>query len=744
MMRRRPSAIPLGLMLGLMLAPAAPAAAQAPELGLDGLRLVDQIGGVSMDGVADGERVYLGEGPRVVTYRFDDAGRLVRLGRSDVLPGVVRDLALHPEDGLLAAATGAGGIWLLEAQDHPRVVGSMTARERYTHVAWSGSWLGARVPPVTTALFEHAGDRLLRRHEYRSRIAGAMELAPTETGLAVLERIGLVSLSIDPEARLRPVNTASFFGQGRALASGYGHTVLVGDARLHIVSFDPEGRARVERSFSGGGHTVALSSQSAWIAHHDRLRRVAMLPDGNPNPRPNDASTAWPIDLLVPRPDGRFLLAAGRETEVQGVVRRSEAPSAAGVATFERTDDGLASRSAEDRPGDLVRMLGPLTLADTPNGPGGRRIVIGHDRRRVWAFPLRSGAAFTEPVGAAFPLLPPEPMPEVTDIALWQDLLFVAHGTDIHGFDLRRTPAPTGPNYTLTTADEVSHIWAGDGLLAVYTIAGGQRYYTLSDDTAPRRLRFEPPAGESWDGPGHYAEVAAHDRILVGSTATSIEIGDLSDPHRPRLLATLPTRLTLPGTIVGPMGVRDPRPVVAFDGSRLLRSTGTTLEVYDLRDPRQPRLLTTIDLPEFITDVDLSQGHATVAVADAGIFRFDLRVPDFPDEAGLLSLRDLGERASLVVDGPHVYVGGGESPTPRLRDVTGGWGLIVAVSGDEATTATATPSPDAAPSPSATAPEPAPSATTAAPPPTPTPSRGPLEQMLHLPWVLAERREGDP
>ena len=321
-------------------------------------------------------------------------------------------------------------------------------------------------------------------------------------------------------------------------------------------------------------------------------------------------------------------------------------------------------------------------------------------------------------------------------LALWHDLLFVAHGNALHGFDLRQTASPTGPTYTLTMPDEIAHIWAGDGLLALYSTNGSQRYYTLFDDKAPRRLRFEPPAGETWDGPGHYAEVTARDGIFVGSTATSIEIGDLSDPLRPRLLASLPTRLTLPGTIVGPMGVRDPRPVVAFDGTRLLRSTGTTLEVYDLRDPRQPRLRSTIDLPEFITDVTLAQDHGYVAVADAGVFRFDLRVPGFPDEAGMLRLRDLGEQASLVVDGPRIYVGGGESPNPLQLAITGGWGLIVAAAADEAATATPSPRSGPSPSPSPTPPTPVPSATSATPSPTPTPSRGPQDHVLHLPWLL--------
>jgi hypothetical protein len=174
---------------------------------------------------------------------------------------------------------------------------------------------------------------------------------------------------------------------------------------------------------------------------------------------------------------------------------------------------------------------------------------------------------------------------------------------------------------------------------------------------------------------------------------------------------------------------------VAFDGTRLLRSTGTTLEVYDLRDPRQPRLRSTIDLPEFITDLALAQDHGYVAVADAGVFRFDLRVPGFPDEAGMLRLRDLGEQASLVVDGPRIYVGGGESPNPLQLAITGGWGLIVADFSDEAATATVTPSPGVWPSPSPTPTEPLPSATAAPPSPTPTPSRGPQEPVLHLPWL---------
>jgi hypothetical protein len=177
----------------------------------------------------------------------------------------------------------------------------------------------------------------------------------------------------------------------------------------------------------------------------------------------------------------------------------------------------------------------------------------------------------------------------------------------------------------------------------------------------------------------------------------------------------------------------DARAVVAFDGVLLARSAGTALEIHDLRDPRQPRMLAAIDMPEIITDVALADGHATVTVVDHGVLRFDLRLPEHPGDAGWLHMRDLGDKASLVVARDRVFVGGGRSLDPRQEDIVGGWGLVVAeIDG---------PSPGASPSPTALSGVPSPTPTRAsrstptpsAPPETPSPSP---PHVICLPWLI--------
>jgi hypothetical protein len=745
-------AIVASLCLSLLLALASgpPAAAQAPTLGVDGLRLVAQVGGASLAGVADGQRIYLGEGPRVVTYRFGEDGHATRLGRSAVLPGVVRDLALHP-DGTIAAATGAGGIWLLEAGDSPRVVGGPGTRRQIAHVAWSGSWLVAGAQPSTVLLFEHVDDRLIERESEPTTFGGILDLATTDGGVAMLGVNALTTLRIEPPGILRTVAQMALGGRMRAMVSRDERAVTVGTYVLNLLDFDAEGTARIAQAIPRGGQAVGLTNQSAWLADNDHILRVDAPSSQSLRPLSHGARAAWPIDVIVPTADDRFALAAGRESWGRTIVRRSDTWNAAGLATLARTEDGLVAGPAEDRPGDLVRIVGTRLPVRGGQSEDRRHVVLANDHRAVWAFPEGAGDdSNTRTLGTPYPVVAPGTWSELTDIAVWHDQLFVADGATVHVLDLKASPAPAAQRLKLGPMPrEVMHLWAGEGLLGVFYDPGRAQYYRLRDGAPPKRLvDFDLPDGGTWEGLSYFDELAADNDLLIGSKGTWLQIVDISDPERPIPLGDHALSPVAGGSRRGSLIGLGARAVVALDGFLLARSAGTTLEIHDLRDPRAPQLVASIDMPEIIMDVAMSDGHVYAAVIDHGLFRFDLRLPAQPGEAGWLRMRDLGNASGLVVDGDWVFVGGGTSPDPQLTDIVGGWGLVVAQT-EKQNDAPSTPTgpretPGAPePSPSHTPVDATPEATAterlAPPSATATATRETESYVLSVPWLIRDR-----
>ncbi len=90
-----------------------------------GFTLVDQLGGSTKAVVARGDRVYIGQGPRVVALDVSDPQKPRVLGESKVLPGLVTGLAL--EDDTLYASAMYGGLHVLDVHDPAKITVTGTA-----------------------------------------------------------------------------------------------------------------------------------------------------------------------------------------------------------------------------------------------------------------------------------------------------------------------------------------------------------------------------------------------------------------------------------------------------------------------------------------------------------------------------------------------------------------------------------------------------------------------------------------
>jgi len=79
------------------------------------LELVGQLGGIAHVVEAVGDLAFLGQGPRVFVFDISLPEHLVELGRTDVLPGAIHDLAYS--DDHLYVATGSGGLRVISVSN---------------------------------------------------------------------------------------------------------------------------------------------------------------------------------------------------------------------------------------------------------------------------------------------------------------------------------------------------------------------------------------------------------------------------------------------------------------------------------------------------------------------------------------------------------------------------------------------------------------------------------------------------
>jgi len=89
------------------------AATPAQDVG-DGLDIIGQVGGSAYSVALEGERLYVGLGPRIVVFDVAGEGEPVVIGQSPVLPSVVRDLVV---DGDIVYAVSRAGLSIVDFRD---------------------------------------------------------------------------------------------------------------------------------------------------------------------------------------------------------------------------------------------------------------------------------------------------------------------------------------------------------------------------------------------------------------------------------------------------------------------------------------------------------------------------------------------------------------------------------------------------------------------------------------------------
>lgn len=105
------------------------------------IELLTQIGGPVLDVAVAGPYAYIGMGPRLVVLNVSDPSRPTLVGQSEVMPGIVKDVAVVGQYVYLIGDEYRARLWILSVADptHPTVVNSVDFQAAARRVAIAGN-----------------------------------------------------------------------------------------------------------------------------------------------------------------------------------------------------------------------------------------------------------------------------------------------------------------------------------------------------------------------------------------------------------------------------------------------------------------------------------------------------------------------------------------------------------------------------------------------------------------------------
>jgi len=633
-------AVSVALLGGLGSAFAHPAHAQSPDL-----TIVGQLGGpiqaiaVAPSWIA-GEVAYVGVGPRVISYSACDLAVPVEVGRTEPLPGLVRDIVVR--DGWAFVAAGVGGLMILDVRDptHPSVL---------SRAALAG--VSAKVMLQGNLAYVAAGAKGLRIVDIGDlaapREVGVFQEIVTDFVLAgdwayVVAR-NLMQVNIANPAA--PVLTRKLEDWADAIDLVGPHLfVAISEARAGATRF---GSLRV---FDVSNirrptalHTLPIGDQARDVlVRGDRVyfqgpARLTVVQHAIPaGLGPVVGSVATPDSVLNLLPFGRTMyLAAGP----------------AGLHTVDVLDPAaMRARPAIDTLGsaESVAVLGDTVFVED-EGSGNRIVVVD-----TWPDPARPTVRAAIPYGVDHGSMAVSP----------NRYLYV--GTPdrtLRVFDVRGSGAPLEIAAVPMPRDAISgreqSVWrvVVEGTTHVY-VANDEwlRVFDVTTPSAPRQV-------SEWRTSGGATDMGVHDQrayILGPSTGTftgrpSLQIVDVFDFNAPIEFGVI-------ATLGSQGGVQTDGEFVFVEG----------LQVMDVRNPEKPVEVARMTLPGRNRDSALVDHRLYLARSNAeggGSLRV-LDVSNVIAAKEVAAVELVEQTRDVAVSGGHAYVGAQGLGLVIVRDRT--------------------------------------------------------------------------
>lgn len=614
-------------------APSVPRTEDAPRTEAESdpsLILLGQVGGMTTAMAARGTVVFAAVGPRVIAWDTarPDADGAALFGRSEVLPRLVRDLAIDGDR--LYAAVGGLGVVVLDVHDyvHMTVVDRHDTKGDARAVAVDGGrlYVAARRDGVLILDANQPGLPQLGSWATTER---AHDVVPHgDHAFVAVDEIGVVALSVADPTSIAVLGTHEGEAQ-RLLAVGDALWAAADNGGVEVLDVrDPRAMPTVAKPFEahhGGGEFVA-----GMAAEGDRV------------------------------------VVSGAEWSVWDVAEPF-APRRLGVAgeTRERYCEGC---------GDGVTIVGDLAVTGTaedggletwsladPAHPARVRSEMGiGDQYWPLLFQGPSGALFT------------------ADRRIEHDRLAGKDRTSILGLQ----PSPFDDRDEETSRSDI----LVDGPIAYSAGASRDGQLVIDDvavEAAPRRVgAANDGLSSAPDGPRRHGQWAGLRLAKVGARLVmsgglygfgcpTFAVLDVADPTHPRFLSVL-------GSMTGdPAWEALEAPHANYRGLALTPDGAIAvgvddgwhcdsgvegeggIEAIDLSDPRTPRVADRIVTDFELLDVAIHDHFAFVAAGEGGLRVYDIADVDAVREVGVWDDGDETAR-NVALDWPNALVGIGK------------------------------------------------------------------------------------
>ena len=612
------------------------------------LQVVGQVGGQSLAVAVEGSIAYLGVGPRLVTLDVSASDDPQPLGQSDVLPGVVRDIAVV--EGMAYVAAGDAGLRVLDVSDpiKPHEIGSApTAREAQVVSVQD------RIAYVAEGECEGGDCRgSLRAIDISTpsdpQAIGFLEVPSSVNNMVVVENYvyiahneGLQVVDVSDPAQPHAVGAFTRRGIAKDIAIAGGYAYVINGPQVLVMDLsspaDPQEIGSSSMMFSANVAVVAGDylyvsdgfCEFGQCGSHLRALDVSDSDHGELRETGSLDLADLAVDVVVA--DG-FAYVVTWESGLN-IVDLVDPANPRTVGTFNTLGSIM----------DVTVSEG--TAYGTSGGENGLLVLEVTDPNA----PQKVGALPTLPFAGAVALAG-----GYAYVPAWVEGLRVVDVTD------PANPREVGSLDSSILQGTVGRVALGEGHLYLTVQEGGLMTLDVADPVDPYPVgAYTPPTGSIRD-----VAVAGGYAYATGSTSAGdqrkgiLYVIDVADPTRPGKVASveLPDHSSSSVTLAGDYVY------VALVDCYYFTCSGS-LQVIDISHPTQSRLVSSLDVPggafavTVTDDADGSGRYGYLTAGDEGVWVVDVSDPAQPELVGLADTP--GRARSTAVVGDLAYVGDG-------------------------------------------------------------------------------------
>lgn len=595
------------------------------------LELVGNFGGPVHAVAVRGDFAYVVQGTRLVTLDVSDPTDPQYLGRTEPLPGIVRDI--DTDGSFVYLAVGKDGLWIVDVSipASPRIVGSAGVYMEAMGVAVAGSHAYIADAWAAGLRIFDISDPANPQHTGCVWTAGGLRRMDLNRNLAYLTDESGSLIRVDVSNPSRPVRAGEFETLGGALdvsVSGSYAYVAEGKAGMEILRIGLFGLESVG-SIDTPGYAAAISlvGSHAYLADGDSLRVVDVSDPANPrelssydfeHPYKYSSGTLAPEDLLVVGSHA-YYAATGKGLRVIDVSDPSRLREVGAYHTLEDVRS-VAVSAGHAYLADIDAGLKVVDISD-PSRPQ----VIAAVETETWTRSVHLSGSYA----------------------------YVLDGLDnqegrIKILDISDPSAPMEVGSIEPVGSNFGIVQVSGSYAFLADESRGLRVLDVSDPSRP--VEVEPHFFIGFVTDLHVAADTAYVIALPTIWDRELWVLDVSEPSRIRPLATYPLPSAfndfeafgpyLYGTLfregLWVLDVSDPTSIVRVGGFSIAPNAGglsishpyafvtsangeTTLHMLDISDPADPRQVEEYKLPGVPSHVFIALPYVYITTGPAGL-----------------------------------------------------------------------------------------------------------------------------